>query len=86
MTEDQWVKAAKTIELRPPMPWFTLRVMPDEDLRAIYQYVHSLGAAGEQSPNYLPPGVEAPLPRFTLELPPPPPPGPDATTAPAPPG
>ena len=85
MTEDEWVEAAKSVELRPPMPWFTLRIMSDEDLRAIYQYIHSLGAAGEQVPDYLPPGVQAPLPRFTLELPPPPQPAPDATPAPAPP-
>ena len=46
MTEDEWVQAAKSVELRPPMPWFTLRIMSDEDLRAIYQYIHSLGRCG----------------------------------------
>jgi mono/diheme cytochrome c family protein len=85
MTEDQWVAAARTIELRPPMPTWAIREMSEEDLRAIYKFTHSLGAAGEQAPAYLPPGVDAPLPRFVLQLPPPPAPAPEPTPAPAPP-
>jgi hypothetical protein len=38
------------------MPWFSLRDMTDEDLRAIYQFVRSLGPGGEPAPAYLPPG------------------------------
>jgi hypothetical protein len=36
------------------------------DLRAIYQYVKTLGPAGEPAPAYLPPGVEpkGPVARF----------------------
>lgn len=54
--EDQWVDYARSVELRPPMPWFGLREMHDSDLRSLYRFVRSLGAAGEPAPAYLPPG------------------------------
>lgn len=79
-TEEDWLRIARTTELRPPMPWYELRLMTDEDLRAIYQFIRSLGAAGEPVPAYLPPGTEAPAPKFHFVLPVGPPPGtaPDA--------
>jgi mono/diheme cytochrome c family protein len=55
MTEDQWLKYAKTLMTRPPMPWFNVRAMNDADLRALYQYVKSLGASGVAAPAFLPP-------------------------------
>ncbi len=58
MTEDQWVQRARTVETRPPMPWFALRDMTDQDLRAIYHYVKSLGPAGEPAPTYVAAGTE----------------------------
>lgn len=76
LTEDQWLKEARTREMRPPMPWYLLRVATDDDLRAIYQFIHSLSPVGEQSPAYLPPGVDAPLPKVQFVLPPGPPPAP----------
>ncbi len=45
MTEAQWVKHARQ-ERMPPMPWFNLAKMTDADLKAVYAYVRSLGAAG----------------------------------------
>ena len=56
MTEDQWVKMARTAQLRPPMPWFALRDMHEQDLRAFYRLVRHLGPAGNPAPAYLPPG------------------------------
>src|SRR4051812_45749301 len=47
MTEDEWVRTAKNLRTRPPMPWFALRDMSEADLRAFHRYVRSLGAAGE---------------------------------------
>ncbi len=41
--------------LRPPMPWFNLRAMSDEDLKAIYAYLKHLGPAGQPAPQYVPP-------------------------------
>ena len=55
MSEAQWIRAARTIELRPPMPWFNLRKMNDQDLKAIYQYTRSLGPGGAPAPAYVPP-------------------------------
>lgn len=56
MSEQQWLKMAKTQKFRPPMPWFSLHAMDEADLRAVYRYIHSLGAAGERAPAYVPPG------------------------------
>lgn len=56
VSEDEWIKVSKTVKLRPPMPWFALRDMDDEDLRAIYRYVRHLGPAGSQAPAFVPPG------------------------------
>lgn len=58
LSEDQWVVIAHTVELRPPMPWFALRDMTEQDLRAIYRFIRSLGPAGEPAPDYLPPEKE----------------------------
>jgi mono/diheme cytochrome c family protein len=55
MTEDQWLKYAKALMTRPPMPWFNVRAMNDADLRALYQYVKSLGVSGVAAPAFLPP-------------------------------
>jgi len=63
MTEDQWVKYAKTLMTRPPMPWFNIRAMTEADQRALYQYVKSLGQSGTAAPAFLPPD-KAPKPPY----------------------
>lgn len=63
MSEADWIKRARS-ELRPPMPWFSLRDMRDTDLRAMYQYIRSLGPAGQPAPAYVPPGKETSTPYF----------------------
>jgi mono/diheme cytochrome c family protein len=55
MSEAQWVKRAKTIQTRPPMPWFALHDMSERDLRAIHRFTRSLGPAGEPAPVFVPP-------------------------------
>jgi mono/diheme cytochrome c family protein len=62
LTEEQWVKKAKALNARPPMPWFNVRAMTQEDLRAMYRYIRSLGPAGKPAPAYLPPGKKPPRP------------------------
>jgi hypothetical protein len=59
MTEQEWVRVAKSAQYRPPMPWFALHDMSEADLRAIYRYVRHLGPSGEPAPAYLPPGQAA---------------------------
>jgi mono/diheme cytochrome c family protein len=55
LSEDQWVKQAKTLSARPPMPWFNVQRMSEADLRAIYRYVRHLGPSGKPAPDYVPP-------------------------------
>lgn len=71
LSEDQWVKEAKTLKRRPPMPWFNLNVMKEADLRAMYQFIKSLGAPGKQAPAYLPPDIVPPMPYAKFPSPPP---------------
>jgi len=56
LSEKQWMQVARK-PLRPPMPWFNLRDMTDQDLRAIYAYIRSMGPAGKPAPAYAPPGT-----------------------------
>lgn len=58
LSEEQWIRIARSIEFRPPMPWFVLREMKEQDLRAIYRFIRKLGPAGEPTPAYLPPDQE----------------------------
>lgn len=69
LTEDQWVKKAKALVTRPPMPWFALHDMTGDDLRAMYRYVRHLGPAGQPAPAYVPPGKAAltPVVQFPAE-------------------
>lgn len=62
MTEKQWVDTAKTLRRRPPMPWFNLNAMNEQDLGAIYQFIVSLGNPGTPAPAYVPPGEEPSTP------------------------
>jgi hypothetical protein len=56
MTENEWVRLAKTAQFRPPMPWFALHDMHEQDLRAFYRFVRQLGPVGNPAPAYVPPG------------------------------
>ncbi len=71
LSESGWLARART-EMRPPMPWFSLRDMNDADLRAVYHYLRSLGARGEPAPAYAPPGrkVATPYIEFVPKNPP----------------
>lgn len=70
LTEDGWVKLAKTAEFRPPMPWFGLHDMTEADLRSFYRFVRSLGAPGEPAPAFLPPGETPQGPTIRFPAPP----------------
>jgi mono/diheme cytochrome c family protein len=59
MSRAQWIAHARSMEPRPPMPWFNVRAMTDEDLGAIYAFVQYLGPAGQPAPAYVPPGRKA---------------------------
>jgi mono/diheme cytochrome c family protein len=70
LTEAQWIKQTR-IEWRPPMPWYALRDMTDQDVAAIYRYLRHLGPAGKAAPTALPPGQVPPQPAFEAPAPPP---------------
>jgi len=61
MTEGQWIKRARAPML-PPMPWFNLAKMSDDDLRAVYRYVKSLGPKGRPAPIAAAPGAQVKTP------------------------
>ena len=58
LSEDQWVAVARTLKRRPPMPWYTVNRMHEDDLRALYRFVRSLGEPGQPAPAYVPPDQE----------------------------
>jgi len=66
MSESEWLRFAR-VERLPPMPWFALRDMNDDDLRSMYRFVRSLGAKGERMPAALSPkaNVGTPYIEFT---------------------
>ena len=69
-SEQQWVDEAKVLKRRPPMPWFNLNAMHEQDLRALYQFIKFIGAPGEPAPAYVPPDQEPPMPYVTFPAPP----------------
>ena len=63
MDEAQFIARSRS-QLLPPMPWFSLREMTDDDVAAIYKFIRSLGVAGEDMPPYAPPGQKVNTPYF----------------------
>ena len=57
LSEEEWLKKARS-PMRPPMPWFNLAHMTDDDLRAMHRFVRSLGAKGEPAPAYVAPACD----------------------------
>lgn len=80
MDEAGWLKYTGELHTRPIMPDFNLRAMHEDDRRALYRFIRSLGPGGAKAPDYLPPGKAPPPPYLQMVLPPAPP----ATSAPAP--
>jgi len=62
LTEEQWVQVTRNSQAKPPMPVWVFRDMTEADLRSVYRFVRSLGAAGDHAPAYLPPGQATKLP------------------------
>ncbi|MGD8478233.1 MAG: hypothetical protein PVI98_13855 [Burkholderiales bacterium] len=58
ISEKQWIQVARTLRRRPPMPWFNLNAMSEEDLRALYHFTRALGDPGIPAPAALPPEEE----------------------------
>ncbi|HYG55116.1 MAG TPA: cytochrome C [Burkholderiales bacterium] len=69
MSEEEWLRKAKNLSTRPPMPWFNVRAMTTTDQRAIYRYARTLKPSGEPAPAYLPPDQTPPKPAMVFQLP-----------------
>ncbi len=69
MSEDAWVEMLRTRNTLPPMPWMNINRMREDDMRAIYQYLASLGPIGEQPPSPVPPDQEPETPYIVLSPP-----------------
>jgi len=61
VSEAQWLQRVRH-PMRPPMPWFNLRDMSDDDALAAYRFIRSLGPAGEPAPAAAAPGVAVTTP------------------------
>ena len=70
MTEAQWVPYIRGLRTRPPMPWFNLNRWSDQDLRALYHYIRSLGPVGTPAPKYVPPDQSPKTPYIEWPAPP----------------
>ena len=69
--EAAWLAYTADLHVRPMMPDFAVRAMTEDDRRALYHLIRSLGDAGQPAPAYLPPGQKPPPPYIQLVLPPP---------------
>lgn len=58
ISEDAWVTMFRTRNERPPMPWMNYHNASEQDLRAIYRFIKSLGPKGQPAPAFVPPGEE----------------------------
>jgi mono/diheme cytochrome c family protein len=80
MDEAGWLKYTGELHTRPPMPDFNLRAMKEDDRRAIYRFIRSLGAGGQPAPAYMPPGNKPQPPYVDFVMPPGPPEAPAAAS------
>lgn len=71
MDEKTWLAYARALRTRPPMPYWALNAMGEDDLVAIWKMLKELGAAGQPAPAALPPGVEPKGPAVRFPAPPP---------------
>lgn len=62
VSEDAWVKISRIIRSKPPMPWWTLYVLNEDDLRSMYRFIRILGPKGENAPASLPPNQKPKTP------------------------
>lgn len=58
LSKQEWIDKAKTLKTRPPMPWWVLNRMTEEDLSAVYAYIAQLPVIENRVPDYVAPGEQ----------------------------
>ncbi|WP_374078719.1 cytochrome C [Bdellovibrio bacteriovorus] len=71
MTEDQWVQYLKNLKALPPMPFYSVNVMSEQDSRSMYRFIRSLGNHSQVIPTALPPGEIPKTPYVNFDVIPP---------------
>jgi len=66
LSEEAWTVMLHTRTNRPPMPWISVNRLSEEDARAIYRFVKSLGSRGERMPTALDAQTEPTTPYILL--------------------
>lgn len=66
VSEDEWVAVMHARSALPPMPWMNVHQMSEPDVRALYQYIQSLGSKGEEMPRHVPPEQEPETPYVSM--------------------
>jgi mono/diheme cytochrome c family protein len=69
ISEDEFVGFMKGLQTLPPMPWYNVRAMEENDIRSLFQYIKSLGEPGEAMPDVVPPDAEPTTPYITIAPP-----------------
>ena len=65
-TEDAFVQTLHERKALPPMPWMNVNQMSEQDARAVYRYIRSLGPIGNPAPAAVPPDQEPTTPYLSL--------------------
>jgi len=65
-TEDAFVQTIHERKALPPMPWVNVNQMSEQDARAVYRYIRSLGPIGKPAPLAVPPDQEPTTPYLSL--------------------
>lgn len=66
LSEQQWVDMLRTRKGMPPMPWPSVNGYNEEDAKALYAYIRSLGPRGDRAPLAVAPGVEPKTPYLSM--------------------
>ena len=69
--EDMRIPVAylKTFQSLPPMPWYNVHALEENDMRSLYRYIVSLGEPGDPAPEALPPGTTPKTPYIVFAPP-----------------
>jgi hypothetical protein len=70
LSEELWIERARSLQTRPPLPWYMVRDMRELDLRAFYRFVRTLGPVGEPAPAFVPPDRTPEGPVVSFPMPP----------------